>query len=303
MDRHLSWRQWALLAILSILWGGSFFFIEVAVVSVRPLTLVFARLLGAALVLTSVVALSKHHMPANRVAWRQLFVLGFLNNALPFCLIVWSQTRISAGEASVLNATTPIFTVVVAHFLTSDERLTLAKSIGAGLGVLGVAVVVGQDIATQSTTTGAKLAVLVAACSYACAGVYGRRLFRSEFSPLAIAAGQVIASTVMLLPVLLFHNWGSPASIWTYRTVAATVGLAVFSTAAAYVIYFSLLQHIGATHLLLVTLLIPVSATLLGTLFLGEQLVPQAVVGMCVIACGILTIDGRVPKRLKKVPS
>jgi drug/metabolite transporter (DMT)-like permease len=278
--------EWALLLTLSILWGGSFFFAKVALAGLPPFTVVFGRVALAALALNGVVFASGRRMPTSARVWGAFAAMGILNNLVPFSLIVWGQTRIASGLASVLNATTPLFTAVLAHFLTRDERLTPGRLGGVLAGLTGVAVMIGPDaLSGLGADVLAQAGVLGAALSYAFAGIYGRR-FRGT-PPLVTAAGQVTASSVMLLPVTLLADrpWSLPAP--GLLSAAAVCGLALLCTALAYVIYFRILSAAGATNLLLVTFLIPVSALLLGGLVLGERLLPRQFGGMALIGCGL----------------
>lgn len=283
--------EWGLLIALSVLWGGTFFLAEVALEEVRPLTLVLCRVGLAAVALVVVVHATGHRMPIGGAPWAAFFVMGGLNNLVPFSLIFWAQTEITGGLAAILNATTPLFTVVLAHFLTRDERLTGARLVGVVLGIAGVTVIIGPvALADLGIHAIAQLTVIGAALSYACAGIFGRR-FRGQ-PPLVTAAGQLTATTVLMLPLVLALDrpWEAApgATVW-----AAILGLALLCTALAYVIYFRILTTAGATNLLLVTFLIPVSAIVLGAAFLGEQLEAQDLGGMALIALGLATIDGR----------
>jgi len=212
---------------------------------------------------------------------------------VPFSLICWGQTTIASGLAAILNATTPLFAIVLAHLLTRDERLTAPRLAGVLCGVAGVAVMIGRDaIAGIGTHVAAQLAVLAAALCYGFAGIYGRR-FRGQ-PPLVTAAGQVTASTVLLLPVALVFEQPWSLALPGAPTWAAVAGTALLSTALGYVIYFRILAIAGATNLLLVTLLIPVSALLLGSLVLGEAISVSQVAGMALIFAGLAIIDGRL---------
>jgi drug/metabolite transporter (DMT)-like permease len=291
--------EWALLITLSILWGGTFFFAEVALEEMPPLVLVFARVSLAALALLFVAYAAGQHMPASLALWGAFFVMGALNNLIPFTLIFWGQTRITGGLAAILNATTPLFAVVLAHVLTRDEKITRNRVGGVLLGVLGVVLMIGPEVLRElGVQLLAQLAVLGAALSYALAGIFGRRL--SEVPPLMSAAGQVSATTVMMLPVLLLLDgpWAAPAL--SFQAWGAILGLALLSTALAYLIYFRILATAGATNLLLVTFLIPVSAIGLGASLLGERLEPQHLGGMALIGLGLAAIDGRLLRVLRR---
>jgi drug/metabolite transporter (DMT)-like permease len=295
-------REWALLITLSLLWGGSFFFAEVALEALPPLSVVFARVAIGALALLALVRAAGLRLPRELRQWRAFFVMGALNNLIPFSLIVWGQTAITGGLAAILNAATPLFTVVLAHLLTRDERMTPAKLAGVAAGFLGVAVMIGPQALGGLALGGlgvalmAQLAVLAAALSYAFAGIYGRR-FR-ETPPLITATGQVTASTVMLCPLALIIDRPWTLALPGPTILSALLGLGLLSTAAAYVIYFRILARSGATNLLLVTFLIPVSAILLGTLILSEQLTAAQLAGMGLIAAGLAAIDGRLLRGL-----
>ncbi|HEY4163248.1 MAG TPA: DMT family transporter [Dongiaceae bacterium] len=286
-------NDWALLIALSILWGGSFFFAKIAVAELPPFTIVLGRVLVAASTLHLLVIASGRRMPRDIGLWRDFLFMGLLNNAIPFSMIFWSQKEIASGLASILNATTPLFTVLVAHTLTRDEKATVPKLAGVGLGILGVALMIGLDAAGgMGAHLGAELAVLAAALSYAFAGVFGRR-FRG-LPPLVVAAGQLTGSSLLILPLALIIDrpWTLPVPSLT--AVTAVLSLALFCTALAYVIFFRILDRAGATNLLLVTFLIPVSALLLGIGFLHESLNARHLIGMTMIGLGLAAIDGRL---------
>ena len=287
--------EWLLLLLLSVLWGGSFFFGEVALAELPPLTLVLGRVALAAVTLNLVVAASGQRMPRDVGLWGAFLVMGVLNNFIPYSLIFWGQTEITSSLASILNATTPLWTVVLAHFLTHDERMSPNKLAGVSFGLLGVIVMIGPAaLGGVGLNVLAQFAVVGAALSYAFAGIFGRRFKRLGVSPLVTASGQLTGGTLMMLPVatLVDRPWTLPAP--GSVTWGAVAGLALLCTAVAYVIYFRLLASAGATNLLLVTFLIPVSALLLGTTLLGEVLEPRQLAGMAMIGLGLAGIDGRL---------
>ena len=287
-------RVWLWLLSLTVLWGGSFFFANVALAELGPFTVAFARVSLAALALAQVVPLRQD------APWRTYFAMGFLNNALPFSLIFWGQTEIAVGLASIINATTPLFTLVVAHFLTPDEKIDRTKIAALLIGLVGVVVLIGPDALIGGSALWAQMACLGAALSYAFAGVYGRRFRRMGIAPAEAAAGQVTASAVLILPIMLVveQPWtlSAPPSLTVWL---ALTGLALLSTALAYVLYFRILAAAGATNLLLVTLLIPVPASLLGSAVLGEQLESRHFAGMALIGLGLVLIDGRIAGALR----
>ena len=295
INRSMGPLEWALLLALSVLWGGSFFFTALAVRELPPLTIVALRVGLAALLLLAVNRLMGVAMPRDGRVWSAFFAMGLLNNVVPFCLIVWGQTHIASGLAAILNATTPLATVVVAHLLTPDEKMTGNRLAGVLVGLLGVVVMLGPSLLDGlGTNLLAQLACLAAAISYACAGVYGRRFQRMGVPPMTTATGQVTASTLLLLPVALAVDQPWTLAAPSLTAWGAVLGIAALSTALAYVLYFRILATAGATNLLLVTFLIPVSAILLGVLVLGERLAALQLIGMALIAAGLAAIDGRL---------
>jgi len=290
----LSATDWLLLVFLSILWGGSFFFAKIAVDELPPLTLALGRV-GIAAALLAVLA-GRAGLISLARAWPAFAVLGLLNNVIPFTLIFWGQTHIPSGLASIFNATTPIFTALIAHFATRDEKLDAAKLVGVTTGFVGVMAMLGPEVLGDiGGGLWAQLACLVAAVSYAVAGIWGRRL--AHLPAVTVAAGQLIAASVTLAPLAMLVDRPWRLAMPSPAALAALLALAVLSTALAYVIYFRILARAGATNLLLVTFLIPVSAILLGTAVLGERLAPHHFAGMAIIAVGLAAIDGR-PARI-----
>ena len=288
----MSAADWLLLVVLSLLWGGSFFFAKVAVGELPPLTLALGRVAIAATILAALAGLRGEQLAPLLQAWPAFAVLGLLNCTLPFSLIFWAQMHIPSGLASILNATTPILTVLVAHVATADEKLTAAKLVGVIAGFIGVTVMLGRDaVAADSAGIWPQLACLAAALSYAIAGVCGRRLAR--LPPMTAATGQLIAATVLVLPFAAVVDRPWTLALPSPSALGALLSLAAISTALAYVIYFRILAQAGATNLLLVTFLIPVSAILLGTALLGERLARHHLAGMTTIALGVAAIDGR----------
>ncbi|MBZ0329758.1 DMT family transporter [Halomonas sp. ANAO-440] len=302
IDRTMGLTEWVLLLALSVLWGGSFFFVGVAVTELGPLTIVALRVGLAALALHALILLLGQRMPRDSRLWMAFFGMGLLNNMIPFSLIAWGQGHIASGLASILNATTPFFTIVVAHFLTRDEPLTPARLAGVAIGFAGVVYMLGADVNEGATgRSWAQLAVLAGALSYAFAGVFGRRFGALGCSPLVAACGQVTASALVLMPMALVMErfWQQP---WPgLETWSAVFGLALLSTTLAYLIYFRLLASAGATNLLLVTFLIPASAILLGIFVLGERLEWRHLAGMGLIGLGLAAIDGRPLGGIRKM--
>ena len=302
-DEHMIRTQmnrgdWLILATLAVIWGGAFFFIGVAVKHVHPLTYVWLRLTIAAAAMWIFLRVKGEKLGLPTSAWGSILLLALLNNALPFTLFGWGQTHIASGLASILNATTPIWGVVVAHVLTDDERLTPRKIAGVILGFGGVATMIGPSLLSSLGTNAlAQLACVTASLSYALAAVWARRFRRQGISPLSVTTGQLTAGALIMLPMsmLIDRPWTyalPPFSAW-----AAIIALALFCTAFGYVLYFRLIATSGATNALLVTLLVPPVAILLGALFLNETLAPQDFIGLGLIALGLAAIDGRLLNR------
>jgi drug/metabolite transporter (DMT)-like permease len=292
----MSARDWAMLLTLGALWGGSFFFARVAVMEVHPLTLVLFRVGIAALALQIYLRVASIPLAPARPYLGAFLILGLVNNVIPFSLMFTGQTQIGAGLASVINATTPFWTMILANAVTADEKFTPRKLAGIALGIAGTAVMVGPGlIAGLGGPAWAKLVFLGMSLSYAAAFIYARR-FRA-LAPQLVATGQLTAATIIMIPVVMIVNGpqglfeASPAA-W-----AAILALALASTAFAYIIYFALIRSAGSTNASLVTLLVPISAILLGTLILSERLAIFEIAGMVLIAIGLLTIDGRLRLR------
>lgn len=287
-----------MLVALSILWGGSFFFVGIAVKELPPITIVTLRVTIAAIALLTVCRVLGYSLPRKPEVLRAFLIMGLLNNIIPFSLIVWGQTHIASGVASILNATTPLFTVLVAHMLTTDEKLSANKLAGVIIGFVGVATMIGPAALTgERSSLWGQLAILGAAISYAFAGIFGRRFKAMGVPPLVTATGQISASSLVLIPVALLIDRPWTLAMPSGETRAALFGIALLSTALAYLIFFRILSSAGATNLALVTFLIPVSAIVLGSLVLGEQLALKHLIGMAMIAAGLIAIDGRLLQR------
>ena len=287
--------DWAILVTLAVIWGGAFLFIGVAVRHIEPLTYVWARLSIAAIAMWAFLRVRGEPLGLPRSAWGSMLLLALLNNALPFTLFGWGQTHIASGLAAILNATTPIWGLIVARVLTQDERMNPRKLAGVLLGFGGVATMIGPALLTNIGTDGlAQLACITASLSYALAAVWARRFRRMGLSPMSVTTGQLTAGALMMLPFALVIDqpWSQPVPPLT--AWGAIVALALLCTAFGYVLYFRLIDRAGATNALLVTLLVPPVAIVLGAMFLGEALAPQDFLGLALIALGLAAIDGRL---------
>ena len=291
-------RDWSLLALLSVLWGGSFFFNGVVLKELPPLTVVFLRVALASIMLLPLLRLYAVRFPDSLSGWAPFVAIGLLNNVLPFSLIVVGQTYIPGGLASILNATTPLFTVVVMA-VAGEEKLHARRIAGVVAGLIGVIILQGGGFGWESGQGLGILLCLAAASSYGLSALLARRLL-SNSPPLGTATFQMLASAAMMTVVAgpVERPWQLPmpgATTWL-----AVIGLAALSTALAYIVFFQILRRSGATNVMLVTLLIPVTAILLGVLVLGEQILPREIAGALVIGSALLVIDGRVLKFLQR---
>ena len=296
--REMGLTQWALLIALGAVWGASFFFNAIAVKALAPVAVVTLRCLIAAAALWAVAFALGYRPPDTSGRWRDLLVMGVVNNIVPFTLIVWGQKEIASSLAAILNATTPFFTLLIANRLTRDEPLTANRLAGVAVGLAGVAVMVGIGaLESLGAHVLAQLAVLGAALSYGFAGSWGRRLAVNP--PIVTAAGQTLCSGLMLAPVAVLTGGFDGLATASPQALGAVLGLGLLCTAVAYVMFFSILKSSGAGNVSLVTFIVPISAILLGAAFLGERLEPQHILGMAAIAAGLALIDGRL-FRLRK---
>ncbi len=298
-DTDVPIAAWGMFMALSLLWGGSFLFNRIAVAEIPTLEVVLGRVAIAAVALLVVVTVTGVRLPRDRTSWRDFLVMGILNNVVPFCLIVWGQRTIGAGLASILNATTPIFGVLIAHAFTSDDKASANKIVGIAVAFAGVVVLVGVDaLSGIGDHLVAELACLGASASYGFSALWSRR-FRGR-PPLITATGQLLCSSALLLPVVLLVSppWAHPLS--GPAALGSVAALALMSTAVAYILFFRLTTLVGPTNTTLVTLVIPPSAITLGIVVLGEHPAPQHLVGIVLIGCGLAAIDGRLWRRIRR---
>lgn len=288
-------QGWGLLVLLSVLWGGAYFFAGVAVRELPPLTVVLARVFLAALALLPLFWYLRYSLPNSLADWRPFFGMGLLNNVVPFSLIFFGQTYITVGLSSIINAMTPLFTVVLlASF--GQERLTGYRVIGVLLGVFGVAVLRGIDGPVNANQTLGIALCLGAALSYGFAGLWGRK-YLVGIPPVKSATCQLICSTAIIMVIVAFVDQPWKLDMPSHSTLWSVLVLAVFGTALAYIVFFKILVRAGASNVMLVTLLIPITALLLGNVFLGEAIHLKEIIGALIIAAGLLFIDGRLVDR------
>lgn len=288
-----------MLAALAIIWGGSFFFAEIALRELPPMTITLHRVFWALPILIFVIWAKGISPPKSLKVWGAYLTMGALNNALPFSLIFWGQTQITSGLASILNGATGVTGVIVAGLFLSDERLTPTKLIGVVVGFFGVALTVGiEALQNFDLRSLAQMAVLLAGLSYSIAGVWAK-LRLSGQKPEMNALGMLLCSTVIMCPLALYID-GTPQFDLQISTWSALLALAVICTSLSYLLYFNILNRAGSGNLMLVTLLIPPFAITLGVLVLGESLAPISLVGFAFIALGLIIIDGRVIRLLQR---
>jgi drug/metabolite transporter (DMT)-like permease len=295
ISRTMTPVQWLMLIILSMLWGGSFLFLGVAVSELPVFTVIALRVGIAAVILYVAMRIAGETMPRDRAAWTAFIVMGFLNNVIPFTLLGFGQSHIASGLAAILTAATPLIGNLTAHFTWHDEALSVNRIIGMVLGLIGVGIMFLPSLAGGfGVNVLAELACLGAAVAFGLSGVYGRTFGKLGISPLKAGTGTLFSSSVvMIVLALLFDQpWNIPVP--APHIIAAVIGLAVLSTAVAYIIYFNLLRQVGATNTLLVTILMPAFAVIYGAILLAERLEPRHFLGFAIVAIGLAATDGRV---------
>ena len=296
----MSGRAWAELILLALIWGGSFLSFAVALREVGVFTIVLHRVGWAALFLWGLVIVTGRPLPLSPSFWVAGLIMGILNNAFPFLLIAWAQTNIESDLAAILNASTALFAIPLAALVFRDERLSAKKVIGVLLGFLGVITAIGADALRQMDIRSlAQLAMLGAALSYAVASMFGRRYLNGA-DPVVSALAMLTGSTLVLLPVTLSID-GPPALVLSGPTLASIAYISLVATAGAYLLYYRVLAMAGAANLSLVTLIVPPVAVVLGAVYLNESLAWAVFLGFGLLVLGLLTIDGRALKWLRRV--
>lgn len=298
-QKSISMQAWGLLLLLGIIWGASFVSIRVALDEIGFLTTVAHRTFWAMLALWIVVLVMRLPIPREPRIWGAFFVMGLLNNVVPFGLMAWGQLHIESGLTSILNAATAIFGVLMAALFFADERLTLRKLAGVLLGFAGVATAIGlENLRSFSLQSLAQLAVIGGTLSYALAGVWARKNL-AGLKPQVAAAGMLTGSTLITVPLAFMFD-GPVTLLLEPRTIAAIGYFSIIATAGAYLLYYQVLALAGSGNLLLVTLLIPPVAIVLGAIMLGEALHAGAYAGFALLACGLAILDGRLLKSMRR---
>lgn len=286
-------KQWSILLLLSMIWGASFFFMEVLLRDISSFELVFYRLFLAALLLWAIVIVKGLYHSSYLKLWKQFIILALFNNALPFSLIAWAQTSITSSLASILNATVPFFAIVFTLLLLPQEKLSTHKFIGVAIGFIGVIFIVGTA-GGDNTYLLAFFAMIGATLCYGFATVYGKKLYAFNVHPIMLATVQISVASALMAGVIVFGEQRFAIEFSHYSGWLALAGIAFISTSIAYILYFYLLSSVGALNTALVTFLVPVFATTLGIVILGESLQTRHIIGACIIFIGLFIIDGRV---------
>lgn len=292
-------RAWAELLLLSAIWGASFLSIAIALRELPVMTLVAHRVFWAALLLWAYVLWRGLPIPKRPGIWAALFVMGLLNNALPFSLMAWGQVHIETGLTSIFNAATAPFGVLLAAMIFVDERLTPTRAVGIAVSFFGIVIVIGFDsLRSFDIRSTAQLAVLAGALSYAFASVWARK-FLGVLPPQVAAMGMLTGSSFFLVIAALWVD-GPPDFDLSINTWGAISYFSVLGTACAYLLYYRVLSMAGSGNLMLCTLLIVPFAIVLGAFVLGERLEPRALTGFAVLGLGLVILDGRIWKLLRR---
>lgn len=281
-----------LMVLLAALWGPSFVFIKVAVESISPFTLVLGRVGLAALLLYGVLRWQNGRLPRSWQTWKHLTVVALCHNAIPFILFAWGEQYVASNIASILNGTIPLFTILLAHFVIHDDRLTLAKIVGVLIGFVGIVVLLLPTFSSQIVApVWGVLGITLACFLYAVAIVYSRNHLRG-LPPLVAPTGQMIVASLALLPFVLLVDrpW---TAVWpSWPSLLSVVGLAVLGTALAFMVYYRLLEQASATHVSMVTYIMPLFGIILGAIFLDESLTVEMALGTGLILIGVFIVNG-----------
>ena len=292
IQKTLSLSAWIPLLSLAIIWGGSFLAYALILREVPVFTLVANRVFWACLTLWFIVALLRIPIP-NLKQCGVLFIMGILNNVIPFSLIAWGQTIIESGLASILNGTTAIITFALASLIFKDERLSYNKGIGLFLAFIGVCIVIGFDtLANFNLRSLAQLALILACFSYAVAAIWARSKLKGV-NPIMAATGMLTSASLIMIPLAILVD-GPPNFRLETITILSMIFLSLPATAIAYLLYYKALNLAGSANLSLVTLLVPPMAVIWGAIFLEEKLMPTAYLGFLFITIGMCFIDGRL---------
>lgn len=288
--------DWTRLIILSLLWGGSYTWIELALIELDPMMIVFYRVLISSIFLILICKVLSLTFKIEKKIFILLFFMSLTNNVIPFNLIAWGQQEITASVGSILNATTPLFTVIIANYWPNGEKATLNRIVGVIVGFCGVTLLMGLSIHDIDNSIIGQVAILLAAISYAISALIGKEI--KKIHPAISATYMLSISSIVLLPIILFSGNDLTPAV-SKQSMIAILGLAIFSTSIAYLIFYKLIENIGS-NVMLVTLLMPVSAILLSIIILNEAINITQVIGLILILTGLILVDGRALNFFKR---
>ena len=300
-EQKIDSQSWAMLGLLSLIWGGSFMFVGIAVKELPALLIVFARVGLAALILIPVHLMVQGRLPRDAKTWVACGGMSILNNVLPFTAISWGQHYIGSGLASVINATTPMFAGLFMA-LFGLEALTSRKSIALGLGMIGVVILKGGNFGDFGAQTLGILAVTFASCCYGLSTVWSKKNLVG-IPPMTIATCQLTVSGLVMAALSFAFSEPSLYFKASALTWEALIAIAAISTAIAYLVFFRIIERAGATFVALVTMLVPVSAILLGMIVLNESLSMNELIGGLLILLALVIIDGRALRLFQAKPA
>lgn len=288
--------DWIRLIILSLLWGGSYIWIEIALLTISPLMIVFFRVFMASIFLLSVCKILKLSFVINKRLFIIFLLMSLFNNVIPFNLIAWGQSQITASVSSILNATTPLFTVILANYWPKGEKATLNRIIGVVVGICGVSILMGFSFDDLNNSIDGQIAILLASVSYAISVLFGKQI-DSSIHPAISATMMLCISSIILMPIVIYMGVDF-ISVSKIESMIPLLGLSIFSTAVAYLIFYKLIKNIGS-NVMLVTLLMPISAIFMSIIFLGESIATQHIIGLILILIGLILVDGRILQRFR----
>lgn len=288
--------DWIRLIILSLLWGGSYIWIEIALLTISPLMIVFFRVFMASIFLLSVCKILKLSFVINKRLFIIFLMISLFNNVIPFNLIAWGQSQITASVSSILNATTPLFTVILANYWPKGEKATLNRIIGVVVGICGVSILMGFSFDDLNNSIDGQIAILLASVSYAISVLFGKQI-DSSIHPAISATMMLCISSIILMPIVIYMGVDFIA-VSKIESIIPLLGLSIFSTAVAYLIFYKLIKNIGS-NVMLVTLLMPISAIFMSIIFLGESIATQHIIGLILILIGLILVDGRILQRFR----
>lgn len=294
--------EWTMLLSVAAFWGGSYFFTGIAVMELPVLSIVMARYAVSAPILIVLILWLGQRMPWNRDVIYAGFMLAVFNQLIPFSLIAWGQSHIPSAVASILNAAGPIITMIMAHFMTRDDKMTARRFAGVTIGFAGMVIMIGVSaMQAMNVDIAAQIACVLATVSYAFANIRARRFTDARLKPTELVAAQATIAGLCLLPVLLVVDRPWTLDMPSGRTWLSLLGLGLLSSTLGHLIFFRLLTTAGATNISLVSYFMPVSAIVLGVLFLGEVLELRHIIGILTIAFGLAIMDGRLVRLLRSI--